>query len=294
MLTGVPGCGKTTYYRKKLRKGDVIVTPTHELADVLRVDVKIKSVYTEHAVFMHTGKVNRLVIDEAFTFYPSKILTFINYLKPTEVYLVGDPGQIISIPFDKRFQGHTTLVSSYNKIDNMTTHRGPHDSTRLMRKHGYDGMQTTSGVVRSMSVYDCTLDQAVDLQKRLNVNQTKRNLWHFIAYNQSTYRSLAARADNCTTVHGSEGSAYRNVILYVDPKAMHTHFEKSLSHVHVAMTRHNTNLLIVGQSNSFLREAFHTGSQLDVNGAIFGQERSDVFTYTDDSPPNPSVLCENI
>lgn len=285
LVTGVFGCGKTTFYKQNYKWGDVIITPTNELcAEIKKALGPTAKVYTEHAYFTHNAVIRHLYIDEAFTFYPGKIALFNAFAGPSKLYLVGDPLQIPSIDFttQKWYSTSRTLDKIFPVNNNLVTHTAPHDVTNLMRSFGYPGIRTTSKVVRSISKHTCTLDQARAIAQRLD--------WPVISYNQI---GANAFGHNSRTVHESVGARYRNVILYIDPYAVKTGFTQAHGHVRVALTRHTDNLLIIGDADGLYRTAFHQNSAIDRNCAIFEQERTNV-DLVEDTTIAPSVMRDAV
>lgn len=71
LITGVPGCGKTSYILKQIRKNDAIVTTTRENRDDIKArlndDKFLDRVRTMHSVIMHGTdfNVDKLYVDEA-------------------------------------------------------------------------------------------------------------------------------------------------------------------------------------------------------------------------------------
>lgn len=279
-VTGIFGCGKTTFYKQNCDRTDLIITPTDQLCAELRRS-KLPAV-TEHVAFTHNRVVRRLFIDEAYTFYPGKIALFNTLFEPSEIYLVGDPLQIPSIDFTacKAYTGCRTLQQIYDHVHNQTSHTAPHDVTRLMRNFGYPEAKTTSRIVRSITTHSTTLEKARDIARRLG--------WPVISYNQTRANAFG---ENSCTVHESVGLRHRNVILYIDPHAVETGFTRSFGHVRVALSRHTDNLLIVGDADGLFRTAFYVNSAFDRNAALFDQEHSNV-DYEHAAPLAPSVYVD--
>lgn len=281
-VSGIFGCGKTTFYKQRFTNSDAIVTPTTTLRDDLRKELKTKNVYTEHEFFTCPFIIRHLYIDEAYTFYPGKIAVFNAFADPSELYLVGDPNQIPSIDFSSQhlYTSSRTLKDILPECINNVTHTAPHDVTRLMRKCGYPNATTTSKVPRSIITHSCTLDQARKIADRYK--------WPVISYNQTATNAFG---EGAKTVHEAVGMRHRNVILYVDPHAVDTGFTRSFGHVRVAMTRHTENLLIIGDATGLFRTAFLQGSPFDNNNALFDQHRSDVDVEID-AAMRPSVFVD--
>jgi len=262
MLTGVPGSGKTRFYKSVVDNDTIIVAPTQELRDQIKNDLKNAFVVTQHQVFAISKVFKKLIIDEAWCFYTVQIAAIHAHIQPDSMLLAGDPNQVPPIDYESDFTDCFKLSDSYEHINNMTTHRCAHDATSLAYGLGYKGMKTTSSVSSSISMLQCTKATAENVIKKLG--------FPMITFNDSTATEYLTK-----TIHRSQGSTYPNLVLYVDAKSINTGLLRSVAHIRVALTRHTDNLLILGSADGFVDTLFHVNSKLEVNNARFGQHVSD-------------------
>lgn len=267
IVSGVPGCGKTTdiigYYNNN--PNTVIVVPTKRLQQQY-AQANIHNVHTFHKIFRATHRENvTIIIDEAFTFYTAYIIRIHNVIKPRRIILYGDPLQIGPIDFtrDKSYAGVQRLCDARPRIMNWVNMRNPHDAITILRALGYRDMVGTSNVAASIYYVRAEPSDHENLQKRYGRGP-------LFVYNQETAAQL-----NVYTIHQIQGESNRTVYFSVDDRAIHTGLTDSIEHIRVMMSRHSEKLVFIGQSDHLRRYIDFIGSNIDINLQRYGMHLHD-------------------
>lgn len=229
VISGFAGCGKSYYYKhhvtngKIMKKDCIVVCPTKELATA------DKGV-TEHVYITHhrgiAGK--NTVIDEAHAYHPG-----FYYFVPNGALLLGDPEQINNI-----HSNINILVSAGVPMDHRFTYRCPHDVADLAGQ-----------------ILDLTIQSRSKILK--GITQGENVLGKIISFNRAT-----AKENLSSTVHGTMGSTYKDVVIVVDKLAEDTGLLDNKSYLYVALTRASHRIMFRGDADLIQKYFFVGGAQV--------------------------------
>nr|DBA44221.1 TPA_asm: replicase protein [aphis 2 virus] len=238
LVSGVPGCGKTTYIMNKHKAGDLILSATKEGArdfrkraiDLGESDVN-KNYRTVYSYLYNThDKYDVVYVDEAMMMHPGMMYALACATRCRRMVMVGDVRQIpyyVRIDYDTSYHKFDSVfkITSYLEL----SYRCPQDVAMLMRNY-YRKFDSASKVVKSMSV-----------QYVSGKNEVPAGYDIYLTFTQSDKESLMTLYDNVNTIHEYQGKQARRVALYRGTPTMIKVYE-SVEHHIVALTRH-TNCL---------------------------------------------------
>nr|ASH89118.1 P1 [Aphis glycines virus 3] len=238
LVSGVPGCGKTTYIMNKHKAGDLILSATKEGArdfrkraiDIGESDVQ-KNYRTVYSYLYNThDKYDVVYVDEAMMMHPGMMYALACATRCKRMVMVGDVRQIpyyVRIDYDASYHKFESVfkITSYLEL----SYRCPQDVAALMRNY-YKKFESASKVVKSMNVKYVS-----------GKNDIPAGYDIYLTFTQSDKESLMTQYDNVNTIHEYQGKQAKRVALYRGTPTMIKVYE-SIEHHIVALTRH-TNCL---------------------------------------------------
>jgi 23S rRNA U2552 (ribose-2'-O)-methylase RlmE/FtsJ len=238
---GYASAGKTTklieMMNDEYNNDWVFVAPTRKLMET-HVEKGAVS-YTQHNIFDTRNKYKCIVIDEFSCFF-AEYLALISIRFPgVRIIIAGDVYQTPAIAYNTRVK-YTTFADL--GIDNNLTdvYAVPQDIAALIRnKLGY-AMHSTSEVQQGLFKWTDAIDKLKGFQ--------------FICFNDSTQKQLQKDGYRASTITTYQGSRDRDVVFYIDDKAIHSSLTSRTQWVYTAMTRGTHSIILYG--NTQILEAY--------------------------------------
>lgn len=238
LVSGVPGCGKTTYIMKNHKIGDLVLSATREGAREFRkraseagetdVERNYRTVYSY--LYNSHDKYDTVYVDEAMMMHPGMMYAITCASKCKRLVMVGDVRQIpyyVRIDYDATYHKFDSVfpVTSYLHV----SYRCPQDVAVLMRNY-YEKFVSASKVIKSLNVRYIS-----------GKNDVPAGFDIYLTFSQSDKEILATVYDNVNTIHEYQGKQAKRVALYRGSPTMLKLYD-SIEHHIVALTRHTNTL----------------------------------------------------
>jgi ribonuclease HI len=243
LVSGVPGCGKTSWVIKNLTGRDVALTTTKEAAKELRErlrqsdDDRSDRVKTVASVLVNGWDEGdpcaRLIADEALMNHFGAIVMVARLVQAKEVVLIGDENQL---PFIDRQNCFQLTYTSPNTITPVTdkllcTHRNPQDVAYALQEI-YRGIYSSRTEIRSLSVIRLGEVEIPKTENTLYLTHTQRDKAYLVENGYGGNKGSLT-----LTIHEAQGLTFESVVV-VRPGTRGGEIYKSVSHAVVAVSRH--------------------------------------------------------
>jgi len=237
LIEGVPGCGKTTEIATTARDGDLLLTATRASKTILRRYLKnlakenlMKNVKTYDSVIINgigNRSFTRMLCDEAFMVHAGVIEIISDSTTIDEVILYGDRRQIPFMSRIPEIEFKSNKLEFSTILERNTTHRLPKSTVQFLKEQ-YPRMETTSPLQGTMRVEKFfSIEQIPKDQQVLTFTQFEKSV-----LNNQGFKTL--------TIHESQGSTYKNVVV-VRLQQQDNAIYESIPHIIVGTTRHREN-----------------------------------------------------
>lgn len=283
LVSGVPGCGKTTYIMENHKIGDLVLSATKEGAREFRkraydngepdVQRNYRTVYSY--LYNTHDRYETVYVDEAMMMHPGMMYAIMCGTRCKRLVMVGDVRQIpyyVRIDYDASYHKFDSVfkVTSYLNV----SYRCPQDVAKLMRNY-YDKFESASKVVKSLNV-----------QYVSGKNDVPTGFDVYLTFSQSDKELLLTMYDNVNTIHEYQGKQAKRVALFRGSPTMLKLYD-SVEHHIVALTRHTNSLtyFTVLQDGLYGAIARMKGGGIDhqveyVTSSVFASNKYAMFHFT--------------
>nr|BBV14754.1 replicase [Barley aphid RNA virus 4] len=233
-ISGVPGCGKTTYIMKHHSDNDLVLSATkagaiefrQRAAEKKKPNVKNRYRTVYSYVYNETTEFDTIWIDEAMMLHPGMIFAIAVLSKCKNMHMIGDPKQIpyyTRIDYPSRYHIFSNIFPIDKELS--TSYRCPKDVADYMKRY-YNKFTSESKIIKSLNRLYVS-----------GVSEVPVSYDAYLTFTQSDKQLLLGLFNNVYTIHEYQGKQDKNICLFRGSPTPITTYD-SIEHHIVGLTRH--------------------------------------------------------